>query len=194
MIVIIMMVVMLMIVIIPVMMMVVAVGSVLRLKGGLLLRDCPAEPPDHVIKHMVVLVAEIVRGDLERHMAVPEVVGKPGELQRRICPHGRDLLRRSLDKEKAPVLIAEHRAAADNQPALEEDDALRSVLRLCDETAAPALVDGKGDRIAPAELMPRGGIFLFPRILENVPMSNPFPECPGMKPRGRSIRRDSTSA
>ena len=79
-----MMVVMLVIVIImiTVVMVVMAVGAVLRLERGILLRHGSPEPPDHVVKHMIMLVAEIARGDLKRHVAVPEVIGKAGEPER----------------------------------------------------------------------------------------------------------------
>lgn len=150
-------------VMITVMMVVMAVGTVLRLEGRHLLSHRSAEAAHHVIKHVIVLVAEVVPGNLKRDMAVPEMVCKPGKIKRRPGPHRRDILRRRLDKEEIALLIGKDRPAADNEPALEEDDAPRAVLRPGYEPAAPALVYGKGDRVAPAENMPRGGIFPFPQ-------------------------------
>lgn len=75
-------------VIVMVVMMVVAVtvptgiGAALRFECGLLETHGQTEGRDHLVENMIVLVAQPPLADLQRHVAIAQVVGRPREQHR----------------------------------------------------------------------------------------------------------------
>ena len=113
-----------MIVIIPAMTMPAAIGPSLGLERRLLVANLHAQAFKHMLQHMVLLQQDPANADLQRNMAIAEVIG--GAHQIALILRGdqgnRFLRRDDLDdppiRRAQPVAAAQHRPAFDRQRRL----------------------------------------------------------------------------
>ncbi len=77
--------------------MAVTIGTRLGLKAFADPMHMAAEPLDHRLQHMVGQQSQPAGTDLNRHMAIADVIRDPGQLQGIVCMHFEQVLRCSLD-------------------------------------------------------------------------------------------------
>jgi hypothetical protein len=58
------------------------VGAALGLEGGVLVRDDQVHAPQHLGQHVVGLDLQVVGPQLDAHVAVAQVVGRPHQVER----------------------------------------------------------------------------------------------------------------
>ena len=120
------------------------VGTGLWLERGLFDHDVQAHLDEHIVEHMVVLVACKARADLQGHVAIAQVIAGTGQLQGIVAVQGGDGFGRRLDAQQVLAgFIGQHIATA-QQMATRQDEAGLTAPVQCDAGAASdAHVDGQ---------------------------------------------------
>src|SRR6188768_3190283 len=105
-------------------MLVARIGPALGLEGQGLDAHLQAQAAQHVIEHMIVQETQHAGPNLQRHMAVAQVVGRACQQLRVGAGHHRQQFRRCRHGNDAsiigqqPVAAAQHRAALENEASL----------------------------------------------------------------------------
>ena len=122
-------------------MMVVAVGAGLGLERRFDLRDARAELARHLLEHVVLGDAQEARPDLQRDVAVAEVVGNARKLGRFDV---QQLLGRGHDFYLAPVGRRHPVAATQYAAARQDERDLLAIISLRPQAAFLALLERQG--------------------------------------------------
>jgi hypothetical protein len=94
-----------------------AVGAAFGGEGGVLERNLGAETRGEVVEDVVVAVADAIWLDLQRHVAVAEVVGDAGEQQRIRDASYAESFRGGSHQDGAAVVDFEHVAVREDAAA-----------------------------------------------------------------------------
>ncbi len=81
------------------------VGTVFRLERRLFHRHRQAQATHHGIQHMIMLVTQPAITDLQRNMAITQMIGGAHHQMHVVTAHGTDGFLRGPDFNQAPLLI-----------------------------------------------------------------------------------------
>jgi len=119
------------------------VGTRLGLERRSLCPHRQAQAVDHVVQHMIVLIAQPAVPDLEQYVPITEVVSGPGQQPGVVGPHRRYRLRRGDHLDHAAIVSQEAIAAAQDLAALEYQPDLLTIGKMSAESAARSKVEGQ---------------------------------------------------
>jgi hypothetical protein len=113
-----------------------AVGAGLRLEWRLHGAHSKPQPAHHRIQHMVMQPAQPPRLDLQRHMAVAEMVGGSCEQERIIGFGTRDQLNRRMNPDHLTAFITQEVTVTQGFAARQQDANLAAVVESSAQTRA----------------------------------------------------------
>ena len=128
--------------------MTVFIRSRLGFKRCLLYRYGKAKPTHHVVQHMIMLVAHPVGGDLQRNVAIAQVVAGAGQSQRVVAVYGRYRLGGGLHLYHQAPGASQQVTAAQDFSARQKQARFTPVIQCDFQTTFDALVDRQAERCA----------------------------------------------
>ena len=120
----------------------------LGFKRCLLYRYGKAKPTHHVVQHMIMLVAHPVGGDLQRNVAIAQVVAGAGQSQRVVAVYGRYRLGGGLHLYHQAPGASQQVTAAQDFSARQKQARFTPVIQCDFQTTFDALVDRQAERCA----------------------------------------------
>src|SRR5690606_18391716 len=84
-------------------------------------RDVAAEPAHHRVEDVIAAVAQPAVADLERDVAIAEVIGEASEQRRIVAAHGGDFLGSRDYRDGVAASAAQQIAAAKHRAARQDD-------------------------------------------------------------------------
>ncbi len=126
-----------------------AVRPWLGLEGRLLEGDFQAKSAQHVVEHMIVLVAQQFSPDLQRHMAITQVIAGAGEKERVVAAHDGDGLGGGAYAHGETVVAGQAVAVAQGVAPVKEKAGGAAIIQGDPQPALDALF--KGQRQGPAD-------------------------------------------
>ena len=124
------------------------IRSRLGFKRCLLYRYGKAKPTHHVVQHMIMLVAHPVGGDLQRNVAIAQVVAGAGQSQRVVAVYGRYRLGGGLHLYHQAPGASQQVTAAQDFSARQKQARFTPVIQCDFQTTFDALVDRQAERCA----------------------------------------------
>jgi hypothetical protein len=125
-----------------------SVGAALGRKWGAFEAHPRSEPRGEVVEHVIVAVADATRLDLERDVAIAEVVRDASELERIVDSRHAELLRSGSHEHRSAVLGLEHVAAREHAAARQMHGELRPALHFRQKTVLLAGIEVEHDHVA----------------------------------------------
>ena len=124
-----------------------AIGAALRFKRGGLMVNVQAELNQHVVQHIVALVTQPVRTDLQRHVAVTEVITGAGEQSCIMSVRAGHFFRRGDDLINLAGLAGQQAAITQHFAAFDKNADFCAACRCCSQSALFSFVEGQGDGV-----------------------------------------------
>jgi len=107
----------------------VAVCSGLRVKGGPFYLHLKPHCPNHLIKYMVMGIAQPVAADFKFHMTVTQMIAEPGQIQRIGTGDGRNRFHGSLDADTYTIFAGKQITITQNHTTLQYNPCVIAIIQ-----------------------------------------------------------------